>query len=276
MSIVVLALTLLGLLISVGGKRGLKTGVVIMINLVLFLIAASLIFNGSDPVVTAFSISLVSSLFTLFLSSGFNKKTLAAFISVQLVVFFEYFLIHILCTSADCAGFSYEEMLELAGSSLNIGIDMMKLITASVIIALSGSAVDTAIAISTAVFEVDRNNPGLSAKNLFSSGMNVGRDILGTTTNTLFFAFVGEAAGLVIMFFVLEYDLSYIINSKILFKEAAQMLFCGLGCVAVIPVCSHLISSCLGGRLKTPSESFIGLIKDIYIKLKTTSLEKDA
>ena len=116
------------------------------------------------------------------------------------------------------------------------GLDMMKMATSIVLIGLIGNVIDTSIAISSALYEVHTNNPKLSSKELFKSGMNIGKDILGTTTNTLFFAYLGSCMTLFIYFQDYKYSFETIINSKIFAIEFTRIMISGLASFVVIPI----------------------------------------
>ncbi len=72
--------------------------------------------------------------------------------------------------------------------------------------------------------EILSHTPSISRKALFTSGMNIGKDILGTSANTLFFAFFGSYLGLLIWFKDLEYSLGEIVNSKVFNAEMITIL----------------------------------------------------
>ena len=52
---------------------------------------------------------------------------------------------------------------------------------------------DVAMSITSSIFEIKKNNPKISRKKLFKSGMNIGKDVMGTMSNTLILAFVGSS-----------------------------------------------------------------------------------
>ncbi len=58
---------------------------------------------------------------------------------------------------------------------------------------------DVAISIASSVYELARVNKSLSRRELYNSGMNIGRDIMGTMTNTLILAYTGGALPLLII-----------------------------------------------------------------------------
>ena len=67
-----------------------------------------------------------------------------------------------------------------------------------------GAVMDVGISIASSIEEIHRTNPSLPSKNLFLSGMNVGKDIIGTMTNTLILAYTGSSIPLLIVFMAYE------------------------------------------------------------------------
>ena len=77
---------------------------------------------------------------------------------------------------------------------------MLPLSNSIIIIGLIGTINDTSIAISSALYELHENNKKLKPKDLFISGMNIGKDVMGTMTNTLILAYVGGSLTLILLF----------------------------------------------------------------------------
>src|SRR5690606_16338780 len=123
---------------------------------------------------------------------------------------------------------------------LYIGLDFMQSATSMLIMSTTGAIMEVAISIPPAVHEIHNQNPTRSRKNLFASGVAIGRDILGTDTNTLFFAFFGGYLGLLLWFKDLSYSFGEIINSKIFSGEITMILCAGIGIALIIPIASWI------------------------------------
>ena len=95
---------------------------------------------------------------------------------------------------------------------------------------------DTAISISSSLYEVHNCNPQLGEKKLFRSGMTIGKDIIGTTTNTLYFSFVGSYLALFLWFRDLSYSFGEALNAKVLVSEVLSMFVIGIGVTGIIPL----------------------------------------
>lgn len=240
-TLVVLALILFVLMVLVGGKKGAKSFVSLFINFGIIIIMLFFMMNpNADPVI----ITLVASVFivcvNLFYVNEVNGKTKMAFISTLVTLVLLFVFIQLMASAAMIQGFGEEEIDELGPFSLFIGIDFVKVSVSIVLISTVGAMTDVAIAISSPMNELIQYNPKMKRKELFASGMRIGRDILGTDTNTLFFAFIGSYLALMLWFKDLAYSLGDIANSKVFVGEVVTILCASIGIALVIPITSSI------------------------------------
>jgi uncharacterized membrane protein len=92
------------------------------------------------------------------------------------------------------------------------------------------------VAISSGLYEVYLHNPKLNEKELRKSGRQIGKEVLSTTFNTLYFAYLGEA--LMLILYMREYQYSFVelVNSKAFLQEFICIIFSAIGCTIVIPI----------------------------------------
>ena len=238
----ILSFILFILLAIIGRKRGIKTFITLYVNLLLIFVIILLVGWGIDPIIPTLVICMIISLIILFLLNGLNKKTVASFISVSILLIIYTIITFILGNNAYIQGYSSETVETIGYVSYNIGINIIHISNCVIIIGLIGNIIDTAVAISSALFEVKENNPKLKIKELFVSGMNIGKDILGTTTNTLFFAFLGSYMTLLIFYQDHHYSLANIINNKIFVSECLRIILSGTASFIIIPISSYITS----------------------------------
>lgn len=236
-----LSLILFILLLFIGDKRGVKTFITIYLNIFLLLVLILLICHGYNPIICSLIICLIISVLILFFLNGINRKTISSFISVIIILILFSIITFCISKKIYIQGFS-DESIEGLYVTYNVGLDMINIANAVIIIGLIGTIIDTSIAISSALFEVHQNNPNLSKKELFYSGINIGKDILGTTTNTLFFAYLGSSMALLILFQDVKYGISTIINSKIFAQEFFNIVLSAIASILIIPLTSLITS----------------------------------
>ena len=229
-------------MIYIDKKRGIKLFLSIIFNFLILMIIFYLIALGINPIICSLIGCLIISYIILYFVNEKNNKTISSMKSIIIVLLILAILIYGITYISRIAGFGYESYEEINMFSYDVHIDFSEIAVSMILISLIGATVDTAIAISSALFEVYDNNKNLSKKELFLSGMNIGRDVLCTTSNTLLFAFLGDFMTLIIWFSKGNYSFLDIVNAKTFVAEIIRILFSAIGCIIVIPVSAYITS----------------------------------
>jgi uncharacterized membrane protein len=108
------------------------------------------------------------------------------------------------------------------------------LLAAGMLIGALGVIMDVAVSIASAAWEVAETDKTLSRSELYRRGMNVGRDIMGTMTNTLILAYAGSALPLLLL--MAQVPSVKLINLDLVATEIASALTGSLGLVCTIPL----------------------------------------
>ena len=247
---IVLLIILLLLMIYVCGLHGIKLFLSIIVNFVILIISFYLMVLGLNSIAVALLFSYLVARIVLYKVNGENIKTKSSMISIIVVIIILTLFVFIMCSLSRIAGFGYEEYEEINMFSYDVGINYNNISVALILIGLLGATIDSSMAISSALYEVKENNKHLKFKELFESGMNIGKDILGTTMSTLLFAFIGEFMTLLILYKKGNYSFGDIINSKTFAKEFIKIMFSAIGCMLVIPITSYITSKKLDKESK--------------------------
>jgi uncharacterized membrane protein len=225
------------LMILIGGKKGVRSFIALFFNFgVLLLTVLIMTIPNANPIILTLIACTVISCINLFYINEVNTITKTAFISSIITIVVLLFFIVIVTENAMIQGFGEEETEELSIFSLYIGVDFVKIGASVIIMSTIGAITDTAIAISSPMREMFHHHPFISRKELFTFGLNIGKDILGTSTNTLFFAFFGGYMALLIWFKDLSYSLGEVVNSKIFSAEMITIFCAGIGVALIIPI----------------------------------------
>ncbi|MDF2872581.1 MAG: hypothetical protein K0R05_4156 [Anaerocolumna sp.] len=243
--IIILAAILFILMKLIGKEKGSRSFLSLIINFSILFITILLIAHNLNAILVTILACILVSYFTLFYINGRSRKTVAAFLSVLLTLAGMFLLIYIMGSITRIQGFSEEEFEEISLYTLTIGIDFNKIAVSTIIMGLIGAIIDTAISISSSMNEIFLHNPAITRRNLFLSGLNISRDILGTTTNTLYFAFVGGFMALILWMKDLDYSFGTIMNSKVFCAEIISILCSGLGVTLIIPVTAGITAHIL-------------------------------
>lgn len=235
--LVVLAGILFLLMTLIGGRKGVRSFLAIFFNFGVIMITVILMNDPIiDPVILTIIACGVISCINLFYINGVNSKTKTAFLSTIICTVILLLFIVFITNKAMIQGFGEEEIGELGMFSLLVEVDFVKITVSVIIMSTIGAITDTAIAVSSPMREIHFHHPNISRKDLFLSGLNIGRDILGTSSNTLFFAFFGGYLALLIWFKDLSYSVGEVVNSKIFSAEMITILCAGIGVTLVIPI----------------------------------------
>ena len=124
---------------------------------------------------------------------------------------------------------------------MNLDINMRNVATAVIILSTLGAVLDMALTVTTSVYEISIHKPEMKLTELVESGMQIGREVIGTTVNTLLFAYLGESLLLFSYLKMQDYTLETLLNSKILFQNCVSMIFGAIACVVVMPVAAVLV-----------------------------------
>lgn len=244
MNLILIVLLFL-LMIYIDIKRGIKLFLSILFNFIILMIIFYLIAIGLNPIICSLIGCFIISYIILFFVNERNIKTESSLKSVIIVLIILSFLIFFVTNISRIAGFGYESYEEINMFSYDVKIDFTNIAISMILISLIGATVDSSIAISSALYEVYDNNKNLSKKDLFLSGMNIGKDILCTTNNTLMFAFLGEFMTLLIWFYKGDYSFLEIVNAKTFVSEMIKILFSAVGCIIVIPITAYVTTESL-------------------------------
>lgn len=242
---IILIIILFLLMIYIDRKRGIKLFLSLIFNFLILMVIFYLIALGLNPIICSLIGCFIVSYIILYFVNEKNIKTESSLKSIIIVLIILALLILVITYISRIAGFGYESYEEINMFSYDIRIDYTNIAISMILISLIGATVDSSIAISSALYEVHVNNKKLSKKELFKSGMNIGKDILCTTTNTLMFAFLGDFMTLLIWFYSCNYTISNIINAKTFVAELIRILFSGIGCIIVIPITAYITTRSL-------------------------------
>jgi uncharacterized membrane protein len=245
------------LLILAGWRRGLKTILSLVVSIILiFMVLVPSVLAGYSALLVTFVIVAVVATVTLFLVGGRNKKTLAAILGTISGVLVAFLVAYVFSNLANLIGLSTEEERLLASTVASI--NPKNLCLAGIIIGALGAAMDVGISVASSIKEVKEANNSSGFKQLFSSGMNVGRDIIGTMSNTLIFAYVGAALPTILLFQNLGESWFKFINFNFIADEIVRSVGGSIGLVAVIPLTALFASYFYqSGQAKSPKSRVV-------------------
>ena len=239
-----LGIILILCIVFVGGERGVTSLITLAGNLIVLCIAIWLMSIGKSVLLITLLAGIVISCITLFYQNGKNKKTWAAFCAIVITMCIQFFVIYIMVWKSGAGGLNEIQARgeDILYYNLNIGVSMQKITISVILLSTLGTVIDSALTVTSSVYEVKRHNPDRKNQNLIVSGMRVGGNVMGTTVNTLLFAYAGESLLLLSYLKNQKYSFELLINSKMLFQSCAVMIFGAIASVIVIPLAAVIMT----------------------------------
>lgn len=241
-SITALGIVLMVCMVAVGGKQGWRSFLSLLLNFGFLFFAIVLIDFHVPPMFVTLTTSIIILAITIFMGEDDLRTTVTAFYASLIVMLIVLALILIVTHWAMAQGFGQEDSDDLEGMSILIGISYLKVSVTATILSILGAIAEAAMAVSAGLNEVLTNYPDVDNRRLISSGMSIGRQIIGTTLNTLFFGFFGGFLSLFIWFLGLHYSFGMIMNNKILVAEAIEVLISFIGVLLTVPVTAWVMT----------------------------------
>ena len=132
---------------------------------------------------------------------------------------------------AHLTGFSGENSMYLY--SAHPELDFIGIAISAMVLATLGAVMDVAMSISSTINEIHITDSSKTVRELFISGMNVGRDIIGTMANTLILVYLGGALPLLLL--AGNIDLQKFVNLNQVVTEVASALIGSISIVICVP-----------------------------------------
>lgn len=217
-----------------------------------FVLIKGLVSGQSPILLTTLTVILLSAII-IFLVSGFNRRGLAAFISTISGLLIALIVTHIFGSKMGLYGLTepYVQTLVVSGY---FNLNLLEIFYAAIILGASGAAMDIAVDVSASMHEIMINNPLISRKKLIQSGLNVGRQVIGTMTTTLLLAYSGSYLTLLMLFMVKDTTFIRMMNMKIVVSEVLRTIMGSIGLIMVAPL-TALIAGTLFTRKKSSTAS---------------------
>lgn len=253
---VLLALTavFVVVVVALGRWRGAKALAAMAISVaVLVGFVAPAVLDGKDPLLVAVVAAAAIAFVSLFLTHGFSPHTALALAgtlgALALTLGISWLFFHL----ARFTGLATEEGLTLplvAGA-----VDLPALLLGGAVLGALGALDDVTVTQVAVVAELRERNPGMTRRQLVTSGIRVGREHIASTVNTLLLAYAGASMPLVLLFAASTQSLQMLANSEVLAVEIVRTLCGSMGLVAAVPITTVLAAVVLSPLGRTvPSE----------------------
>lgn len=227
--------------IVIGGRKGVRAllGVAFsLLTVILFL--AQAIYHGFDPIIIGFLTILITTGVSLLLLNGFSRRTAVGLISTLLGVLVTGIVFAIFAAFLHLSGYNSDSIEELFLVSYSTGLSIRPLLLVGVLISALGAVMDVAVSLAAALEELVIVNPLLNRMELVKSGLNIGKDMIGTMSNTLILAFAGTALTTMISLMAYGYQFQQLLSSNYMAIELTQGICATIGVVLTVPITTFI------------------------------------
>lgn len=246
----------IAVLVIIGGRQGLKgaAGLAFTFFAMVF-VDIPMVYRGYNAITVAVFLCFITTLVTMYFVGGPTRKTIAATLGTVTGVVMAAVCAALFSAASGITGWNVSNIESLLTLWDTNGIQVGELLFSGLLISALGAVMDVAMSVSSAMQEVAHQNPAITGKELFKAGMRVGRDMMGTDSNTLILAFAGGSLSELLLDYA--YDLPYqqIINSNNIGIAIMQGLGGSFGVVLSVPMTVLLASFLLKTRGDTQTLS---------------------
>ena len=243
------------LMLLVGGEKGFYATLALAFSLVFLLkITVPVIYSGGSPILAGLAMVLVSTAVTVFLIYGLSPRGVLGigvvlageFVACGLFLLFSL-LLHL-------SGFKSSDAENLLVAAQNTGLNISTVLFAATMIASLGAVMDVAVSLLSALWEVRLADPDITGRGLWRAGLRMGRDMIGTMSNTLIFAFAGGSLTTLLVLMTYGTDPVQLLHSDYIALEMAHGL-CGTCAVILTVPLASLVSAAVYPKWRTPELS---------------------
>lgn len=227
----------------IGGKKGFKSAIGLVFTFICIIyLFLPILYKGYSPFLSAVIVIILITIVSLYLIDGITKKSISAMIGTIIGV-----IIAGICAAgfgyvAKISGYNVSEVEELVFVANNTELKVGGILFSAILIASLGAVMDVSMSISSTLTEIYNHNKNIGRVELFKSGINVGRDMMGTMSNTLILAFTGGSINTLILNYAYALKHNQIINMYEIGIEIMQGVSGSIAIILSVPLVS-IISS---------------------------------
>lgn len=257
-SLLIFGLLFILALLIFGRKKGFNTILSLVFTCAaIFWVFIPAILSGRNIYLWSILICVYSVLMTFLVVNGISKKTFAASIGSLCGIAVTGLLTVIMDRVLSLTGLLDEESIYLTYLPTENPVDLRAIIFAAIIIGAMGAIMDVAMSIASSLWEIREESQSPTYKSIIRSGLNIGRDVLGTMANTLILAYIGSSLSVVLLLSVYSTSLLGLLNREMIVVEILQALVGSFGLLFTMPFTSLICAFLYIRSKETPARRVI-------------------
>ncbi|MCL2378362.1 MAG: YibE/F family protein [Defluviitaleaceae bacterium] len=191
--------------------------------------------SGRSIYLSSIIVCIFSVVVTLFLIKGVNKRSAAAVLGCLGGILLAGFLTRFMNFSLELTGFTQAESVQLL-TLFDTELDLHAIIFAGIIIGAVGAITDMAVSISSSLWELKTQKPEVSPAEVFSSGITIGKDIMGSSINTLVLAYLGSSLTVILVLVGWDTSVFRLINRELVIVDLLKAIVGVFGIFLTMPL----------------------------------------
>lgn len=237
LGVLLLVLSFFLLIMLIGRSKGVTTIISLVVTIAaVFVLYIPSVLLGQNIYVSTIIIALFVIFSSLTILNGWNKKTLCAIVGNSGGILASGVLAFFINRAFNISGILDSDYLFLTMLEGGVSINLPALIWGGILIGSVGAIMDVAMSISSAMQELSEQMFEPTFKKLVVSGMNIGKDAIGTMTNTLILAYVGGSMATILLFAAYTQDFVILLNYEMLLVEIIQAIVGSIGILLAVPI----------------------------------------
>ena len=169
------------ILCIIGSKKGFKSAIGLVFTFIyIIFMFIPMIYRGYSPFLSAVIVVILVTIVSMYLIDGITIKSVSAMLGTVIGVIIAGIFAAGFGYLAKISGYNVSEIEELVFVANNTNLKIGGLLFAGILIASLGAVMDVSMSVASTINEIYDKNPDLSSKELFKSGINVGKDMMGT------------------------------------------------------------------------------------------------
>lgn len=238
----------------IGGNKGFKSAIGLIFTFIcIIFLFIPMIYKGYSPFLAAVIIVMLTTTVIMYLIDGVTIKSISSMLATIFGVIIAGICAWGFGYIAKISGYNVSDIEELIFVANNTNLKIGGILFAGILIASLGAVMDVAMSVASTINEIYDKNNNLSRSELFKSGINVGKDMMGTMSNTLILAFTGGAINTLILTYSYSMKYNQIINMYSIGIEIMQGLSGSIAVILTVPLVSIIAST----MLTNPKNKFV-------------------
>jgi uncharacterized membrane protein len=139
-----------------------------------------------------------------------------------------------------------EEAEELILIQNNTGMQVGELLFTGILIASLGAVMDMTMSVASSLFEMKHIHPEMTKKEIFQSGMVIGKDMTGTMCQTLVLAFAGTGVAALLVLISYGSTFNQLLSSDYVSLELMHSLTGSMAVILAVPITAFITAVVLG------------------------------